>query len=228
MRSAITLVILGTVLSGCLIEQEPNNLTETDPTSNDEFPGDNGSGGGTTANSAPTIGGSPSGAVTTDNTYDFSPTASDDDGDRLTFSIQNKPLWATFDSSSGRLSGRPTVADVGSYNQIVISVTDGTDMASLNAFSVDVVQTALGSVTLSWDAPQQNEDGSPLMDLSGYKIYYGDASRSYDNEVQIDGVGQTMHVIEDLVPGTYYFAATAFNSAGVESDFSGEAVRQVN
>ena len=101
-------------------------------------------------------------------------------------------------------------------------------MASLNAFSVDVVQTALGSVTLSWTAPEQNEDGSALTDLSGYKIYYGDSSREYDSEVQIDSVGQTTHVIDNLVPGTYYFAATAFNAAGVESDFSGEAVRQVN
>jgi hypothetical protein len=110
----------------------------------------------------------------------------------------------------------------------MISVSDGTASRSLPAFSITVNQTALGNVTLSWVAPTQNADGSPLMDLAGYKIYYGTNSRSYDHEIRIDNPGITTYVVDNLVPDTYFFAATSFNSSGVESAYSGEAVRTVN
>ena len=86
-----------------------------------------------------------------------------------------------------------------------------------------------GSVTLNWQPPTQNADGSPLMDLSGYNIYVGTNSDTYDYmEIRLDNPGLTTYVVESLEPGTYYFAATAFNSSGVESSFSGEIVRTVN
>ena len=86
-----------------------------------------------------------------------------------------------------------------------------------------------GSVTLNWQPPTQNADGSPLMDLSGYNIYVGTNSDTYDYmEIRLDNPGLTAYVVESLEPGTYYFAATAFNSSGVESSFSGEIVRTVN
>ena len=67
------------------------------------------------------------------------------------------------------------------------------------------------------------------MDLSGYNIYVGTNSDTYDYmEIRLDNPGLTTYVVESLEPGTYYFAATAFNSSGVESSFSGEIVRTVN
>jgi hypothetical protein len=86
-----------------------------------------------------------------------------------------------------------------------------------------------GSVTLAWQPPTQNADGSPLRDLSGYNIYVGTSSHAYEyREIRLDNPGLTAYVVENLAPGTYYFAATAFNSSGVESSFSGEVVRIVN
>lgn len=86
-----------------------------------------------------------------------------------------------------------------------------------------------GSVTLSWQPPTENADGSPLMDLSGYTIYVGTSANTYNyREVLLDNPGLTSYVVENLEPGTYYFAATAFNSSGIESSFSGEIVRTVN
>ena len=64
--------------------------------------------------------------------------ATDADGDALTFSIQNQPVWATFSSSTGRLSGTPTSSQVGTYGNIVISVSDGTASRALAAFGIDV------------------------------------------------------------------------------------------
>jgi len=89
--------------------------------------------------------------------------------------------------------------------------------------------TGSGSVQLSWQPPTENADGSTLTDLSGYNIYVGTTSNTYDYmEIQLDNPGLTAYVVDNLDPGTYYFAATAFNSSGVESALSGEVVRTVN
>ena len=86
-----------------------------------------------------------------------------------------------------------------------------------------------GAVTLNWQPPTQNADGTPLTDLSGYTIYVGTISNTYEyREIRLDNPGLTAYVVENLEPGTYYFAATSFNSSGVESSFSGEVVRTVN
>jgi len=160
--------------------------------------------------------------------YDFTPNAYDPDGDSLTFTITNKPTWAMFETSTGRLYGQPSLGNVGTIANIVISVSDGEASDSLRAFSVTVSQTALGNVTLSWIAPTENSDGSPLIDLAGYKIFYGTSSRNYSHEIHINNPGTTTHVVDNLVPNTYFFAAKSFNASGVESEYSGEAVRTVN
>ncbi len=90
------------------------------------------------ANKAPTITGSPSTTVTAGVAYSFQPTASDPDGDTLTYSIANKPTWATFETTTGKLSGTPAVSDVGTTPAIAITVSDGKASASLAAFSITV------------------------------------------------------------------------------------------
>jgi len=85
-----------------------------------------------------------------------------------------------------------------------------------------------GVATLTWTPPTTNEDGTPLVDLAGYKIYYGTASRSYPNSITIANPGITSYVIDNLASGTYYFAATAFNYSGGESDVSNEVSKVIN
>jgi len=183
--------------------------------------------GGSATNNPPSISGNPPSSVKVGESYSFQPTASDPDGDTITFSVQNKPSWANFNSSSGALGGTPEAGDEGSYDSVRITASDGSATDSLS-FSVTVNQVATASVTLSWTPPQENTDGSALTDLSGYKIYYGTQSRSYANTIEIDNPGLTTYVVENLSPNTYYFAATAVNSTGIESEFSGEAVKSVN
>jgi hypothetical protein len=186
-----------------------------------------GSGAGST-NNAPTISGNPPLAVKVGDNYAFTPTATDPDGDTLSFSIQNKPMWANFDPSTGTLSGVADPGSEGMYANIQITVSDGSLSASLPQFSVNVTQLALGSAILSWTPPTQNEDGSTLTDLAGYKIYYGDQPGIYQTSIQIDNPGIATYVVENLTPDTYYFVATAFNTLGVESGFSGVATKVVN
>uniref|UniRef100_UPI001303C4A8 putative Ig domain-containing protein n=1 Tax=Pseudoalteromonas haloplanktis TaxID=228 RepID=UPI001303C4A8 len=87
-------------------------------------------------NDAPTIGGVPALNVDQDAPYSFTPTANDIDGDSLTFSISNKPSWASFDSSTGQLSGPPRNDDVGVNNNIIISVSDGAITTALSSFNL--------------------------------------------------------------------------------------------
>lgn len=93
-------------------------------------------------NTAPTISGSPPTSVQAGTTYVFTPSASDAQRDRLRFSISNKPAWASFSSSSGRLSGTPKSSQAGIYRNIVIRVSDGKLSASLPAFSITVLSSA--------------------------------------------------------------------------------------
>jgi Putative Ig domain len=90
------------------------------------------------ANRAPSISGSPASSVTAGAAYSFTPTASDPDGQTLSYSIANKPSWATFSTSSGRLSGTSAGTNVGTTSGIVITVSDGALTASLSPFSVTV------------------------------------------------------------------------------------------
>ena len=178
-------------------------------------------------NSPPIISGTPPGEVVATEAYSFTPSASDPDNDTLSFSATNKPSWASLDSTSGHLHGTPDDADVGLYEDIQISVSDGTASAETSSFTVAVVQTTNGAITLTWLAPTQNVDGTPLTDLAGYRIYYGNVSRQYDYTRDIDGAGIMTAVIDNLTQGTWYFAASALNSSGAESDLSGEVEQLV-
>ncbi|WP_166838575.1 Ig-like domain-containing protein [Rheinheimera pleomorphica] len=93
----------------------------------------------TNVNDAPSISGSPATTVSQDAQYSFTPTASDPDDDTLSFSISNKPSWASFDTATGALTGTPAKTDVGTTTGIVISVSDGEFTASLDAFNLEVV-----------------------------------------------------------------------------------------
>jgi hypothetical protein len=172
------------------------------------------------ANSAPTISGTPAAKVTAGQPYSFVPRASDVDGDALTFSVSNKPAWASFNTATGGLSGTPDSGSTGTYSGIKISVSDGTLSASLPLFSVAVEQASMGTATLSWQPPTQRTDGTPLVDLAGYRIFYGTSPGSYSNRVTVDNPGLTSYVIENLAQGTWYFVMTAFDASGAESDYS--------
>lgn len=173
----------------------------------------------TTTNRAPVLSGTPATSVTAGSTYTFRPTGSDPEGRALTWSIANRPAWATFSTTSGVLSGTPTASNVGTYSNIVISASDGTNRTSLPAFNIAVVSagSSTGSATLSWTPPTQNTNGTALTNLAGYRIYYGTSPSSLTRTVQLSSAGLTRYVVSDLSAATWYFSIRAYTSTGGES-----------
>jgi hypothetical protein len=183
-------------------------------------------------NDAPVISGTPATSVDEGSAYSFKPTASDPDGDNLTFSIQNRPPWAGFNTSTGSLTGTPASGDAGTYSNIRISVSDGAKTVNLAPFSVTVNSTATGtgSATLSWVAPatRANGDALALSEIAGYTIHYGESAGSYPDSLYIDGVSSTSITITDLPFGTYYFVVTTRDTLDKESAFSEMVTAVVN
>ncbi|HEX7080395.1 MAG TPA: putative Ig domain-containing protein [Gammaproteobacteria bacterium] len=199
----------------------------TDDGSQDDGSSDDGSNPDPETNTPPVISGAPATSVVIGSSYRFEPSASDDDGDSLTFEIQNLPEWAEFDTATGALTGTPDDGHVGTYSDIVISVSDGEATAELEPFAISVEAVANGAATLSWTAPTERTDGSPLTDLAGYRVYWGTESGNYTESVEVMSPGVTTHVVENLGPGTYYFVMTAVDSNGLESEYSNEASKTI-
>lgn len=89
---------------------------------------------------------------------------------------------------------------------------------------------------LSWDPPTTNMDGTVVNDLAGYKIYWGISSGVYQNIVTapicnncpVPVAGATERSCVTLSPGaTYYFAVTAYDIDGNESDYSNEVSKTI-
>jgi hypothetical protein len=170
-------------------------------------------------NGALAISGTPAQSAAVDAKYSFEPIVQAGDGMALSFAITNKPSWAIFDPTTGALSGTPTVANVGESAQIQITVSDGTNSASLTEFKIDVTPSAAGIAALSWSAPVVTSSGASV-ELAGYQIYYGDDPTNMTHVITIGSTATTEYTVNDLTSGKWYFAITAFDTAHVESNLS--------
>jgi hypothetical protein len=73
------------------------------------------------------------------------------------------------------------------------------------------------AVTLTWVAPTDNTNGTPLTDLAGYHIHYGTSQDNMTQVIDLAGTNATEYEVSGLAPGTYYFAISAYTNAGTES-----------
>ena len=182
----------------------------------------------TNISSVPVITGTPNTSLYEGTNYSFTPTVEAPDINILDFSITNKPVWASFDRSTGALTGTPTNADIGITSNISISVTDGfSEAVYLSDFSITVESA---SATLSWVAPTTRTDSTPLplSEIKGYRIYTGTASNNLTLLIDINDSSITEYTETGLPAGTYYYAVTAYTQFGTESSFSTVASKTIN
>jgi hypothetical protein len=169
-------------------------------------------------NRPPTISGTPAATGVVGVPYSFTPTSSDPDGDALTFFVDNRPPWVTFNTATGRLAGTPTEPSVRS--ELRIRVQDGRGGEAMLQFpKLTILAPASGSATVSWPVPVASCDGSPLTDLAKYRIVYGTSPTTLSRTVDVPP-NVNRHEITQLSPGAWYFAVKALNSAGADCGLS--------
>ena len=162
---------------------------------------------------------------TVDQTMDLGGTASADSG-------ISAVSWQSDKGASGEAEGTESwkIEDIPletGVNTVTVTVTDASGETGSDTIIINRESAGTGSVTLSWVAPTERTDGTPLSDLAGYRISYGRMSEIYDYSVDVDNPGLVSYVVENLKPGDWYFAVVAYDGDGLESEFSTEAHRKV-
>jgi hypothetical protein len=175
-------------------------------------------------------GGSASASITVQVNAVPSPTVSLTAADALVDNGGSTTLtWNSTDATTCTASGGWTGSKATSGTEAVGPLTTITTFtltcsgAGGNALTMITVNVN-AVLNLSWVAPTENVDGTPLTDLAGYRIYYGDDSQSYPNATDINDANATNFAL--TVPsGSYYVAMTALNLSGNESAYSNEVLK---
>ena len=84
-----------------------------------------------------------------------------------------------------------------------------------------------GTAELTWTAPTLNEDGTPLTNLAGYKVRYGQTPGALSQVRDIANPATTSVTIEGLSSGTWYFTVASYTNAGVESAPTGAVSKTI-
>jgi hypothetical protein len=85
-----------------------------------------------------------------------------------------------------------------------------------------------GTATVSWIPPTTNSNGTPLLDLAGYKVVYGTSAGALTQSALVSDVTRKSYTVQSLTPGTWYFAVRAVNTKQVESADSNVAQKNVS
>ena len=101
--------------------------------------------------------------------------------------------------------------------------------------------TADSTVTLTWDVPTTNDDGTPFWDLAGYELFVGASPHIYgrtikipigdrllsckevgDNKKGLKNTTKCSYTVTGLQQGDYYFVISVYNTSGNKSGYSNE------
>lgn len=136
-------------------------------------------------NDAPIVTGSPQNRVVENVAYSYAPGVSDVEGDDVSWSISGRPSWASFDVGTGALDGTPGNADIGLYENIVISASDGADSTEVS-FSIEVLADLDGDTVADIDDSDIDGDGID----NDYEVASGlDPRDASDANLDLDGDG---------------------------------------
>ena len=146
------------------------------------------------------------------------------EGKKITLSALSSNAY-DFESWSGQCAGS------GADCSIIVE----SDVGLSASFSPPPEATQMGSIFVTWSAPLEREDGSPLPsgDIRSYTIYYGQMRGEYSDsltlEVSAEGSVPTSATLQSLEKGnTYYVAGITVDTNGVSSQLSNEIVKTAN
>ena len=143
------------------------------------------------ANAAPQMMGTPSGSVQVGQTYDFVPAAADADGDALRFAVVNAPSWASFDATTGRLTGKPQAGNEGPYADIVISVSDGKVFGFLPPFTITVAAAPANKPVSPSNTPPTISGTAPASAGEGAAYAFQPSASDVDGDTLTFSVSNT-------------------------------------
>jgi subtilase family serine protease len=99
------------------------------------------------------------------------------------------------------------------------SLQESNEANNARSVPLQILSAGPGEALLSWNP-------NPEPDIAGYRTHYGTASRDYREHMDVGNV--TSATVSPLASGlTYYFAVTAYNHEGLESDFSNEGTKRI-
>ena len=113
-----------------------------------------------------------------------------------------------------------TLEDAGEYS-VIVKNSEGTVFSEVVSLTVNAVQL-VKSIALSWDIPQEREDGTALeiYEIEGYVIAYGTDADNLDQQVTVQGASVQEAILDNLNSGTYYFAIATVDSDGAQGAYS--------
>jgi hypothetical protein len=154
------------------------------------------------------IAGSPSTSIVAAHYYSFQPSAYNTSGRTLVFAVSGKPSWASFNSASGRISGTPLIANVGTTFGIVVSVSNGLQRAALPGFAVKVLPlpkiapTISGTPAATVVVPLAYSFQPAAKDSNGLRLAFGITNKP--SWLSFDGsTGRLYGTSSPAVIGTY-------------------------
>jgi len=83
------------------------------------------------------------------------------------------------------------------------------------------------TATVRWTAPTTNTDGSRLLNLAAYRVYYGTSRSSLSRVREINDISSSAATISGLTPATWFFKVRAVNANQVESPDSNVSSKAV-
>jgi hypothetical protein len=97
------------------------------------------------------------------------------------------------------------------------SVASPSTSSSSASAPTTTVKSGTGTAQISWTPPTTTTDGSTLLNLAGYDIYYGTNPSALTQEVQVSNIGLTTYDVTGLGTGTWYFVVTSYTTDGTQS-----------
>ena len=144
----------------------------------------------------------------------------------ITWTASDNATWLTLSPSTGTATAAVTTSvnlaglAAGTHNATIsVAVAGSSNTPQSIPVSLTVTANTATSATLTWTANTES-------DLAGYKIYSGTQSGVYGTPISVGKV--TSHVLTNLMNGTtYFFAITAYDTAGNESLHSPELSKSI-